>query len=88
MGLSVGLVVGRIVILSSGLNVSLSVRLGVLLNVGPGVGLSVSLSLSWDMVGLRVMQTTEICPWVNLPVNPNVVTTATKVIAITTRKIF
>ena len=78
MGLIVGLIVRWILSLSLVLSVSLSLGLGVLLNVGPGVGLSVRLSLLWYMVGLGGIQRMEIPPWTNLPVNPNIVTTATK----------
>ena len=86
-----GFIFGRIVILSSGLNIILSVGLGVILNVGTRVELIVRLSLVRDMVGPGVMRRMEISPSMNLPVNPNVVTTATKVTkvtAITTIKIF
>ena len=87
----VGILVGRLLRLISDLSVILSVGIGVILNLGTFVGLSVRLSLVRYMVGPGVMWRMEISPWMNLPVNPNVVTTATKVTkvtAITTIKIF
>ena len=60
--LSVGVVVGQIVILSAGLSFRMSGGLDVFLNIGPGVGLSVITSLVRDMVVIDVVRGAEIPP--------------------------
>ena len=90
--LSVGVVVGQIVILSAGLSFRMSGGLDVFLNVGTGVGFSIIRSLEWEMVGIGVVRGVETFPWVSLPVKTNHTTTATKAkkeaTAITNRKTF
>ena len=62
--------------------------IGVILNVGTCVAMITRMSLVRDMVGPGVMRSTEIFPWMNLLVNPNVVTTATKATKVTAITIF